>query len=47
MGRHRNDFVVWRYPAGRAGRSTDLLDLDKVLEVLDMAYRRFKNGTAP
>ena len=47
LHRHRNDFVEWRYPAGRAGRSTDLLDLDKVLEVLDMAYRRFKNGTAP
>ena len=46
LRRHRNDFVEWRYPAG-ANRRTDLLDLDRVLEVLNTAYRRFKNGTAP
>ena len=46
LKRHRNDFVEWRYPAGTS-QSTTLLDLDKVLEVLETAYRRFKNGTAP
>ena len=45
LTRHKNDFVEWRYPAGTSQR-TDLLDLDKVLEVLDGAYKRFKNGTA-
>ena len=45
LKRHRNDFVEWRYPTGTS-RRTDLLDLDRVLEVLDSAYRRFKNGTA-
>ena len=46
LKRHRNDFVEWRYLVGTS-RRTDLLDLDRVLEVLDTAYRRFKNGTAP
>ncbi len=46
LKRHRNDFVEWRYPAGKS-QSTDLLDLDKVLDVLDTAYKRFNNGTAP
>ncbi len=46
LKRHRNDFVRWRYPTGTR-QSTDLLDLDRVLEVLETAYRRFKNGTAP
>ena len=46
LKRHRNDFLEWRYPTGTS-RRTDLLDLDRVLEVLDTAFRRFKNGTAP
>ena len=46
LRRHRNDFVDWRYPAGKEQRS-DLLDLDRTLEVLEVAYVRVKNGTAP
>ncbi len=46
LKRHRNNFVEWRHPAGTS-QNTTLLDLDKVLEVLETAYRRFKNGTAP
>ena len=43
LKRHRNDFVDWRYPSGE-GQSTDLLDLDKVLDVLDKVYARLKAG---
>lgn len=46
LRRHRNDFVDWRYPSGKS-QSSELLDLDKTLDVLNVVYRRFKNGTAP
>ena len=46
LKRHRNDFVEWRYPAG-AEQSTGLLDLDRVLEVLDSVYGRIRNGKVP
>ena len=46
LKRHRNDFVEWRYPL-RKRQHSDLLDLDRTLEVLDLVYRRVKNGTAP
>ena len=45
LKRHKDDFVAWRYPAG--GQQTDLLDLDKVLSVLDTAYRQIANGKGP
>ena len=39
LEKHRGDFVGWRYPwEGRAGH-TNLLDLEKVLEVLMIAYK--------
>ena len=46
LKRHRNDFVEWRYPTGES-QSTDLLDLDKVLHVLDDVYLRIKAGKGP
>ena len=46
LKRHRNDFVEWRYPSGQ-NQSTDLLDLDKVLHVLDDVHQRIKAGKGP
>jgi len=46
LKRHRNDFVEWRYPT-RKSQSSDLLDLDRTLEVLDAVYRQLINGSAP
>ena len=46
LKRHRNDFVEWRYPTGQS-QSTDLLDLDKVLQVLDDVYLRLKARKGP
>ncbi len=46
LKRHQNDFVEWRYPAGQS-QSTGLLDLDKVLQVLDDVYLQVKSGKAP
>lgn len=46
LKRHRNDFVEWRYPTGNS-QSSDLLDLDRTLEVLDVVYRRLISGSAP
>ena len=46
LKRHRNDFVEWRYPTGQS-QSTELLDLDKALQVLDDVYLRIKAGKGP
>ena len=46
LKRHRNDFVEWRYPTEQS-QSTDLLDLDKVLQVLDDVYLQLKAGKGP
>ena len=46
LKRHRDDFVDWRYPAD-GDQKTDLLDLDRTLSVLDMAYRQIDNGKGP
>ena len=43
LKRHRNDFVEWRYPTGQS-QSTDILDLDKVLHVLNDVYVQIKAG---
>ena len=46
LDRHRNEFVDWRYPAV-GGQSSNLLDLDKVLQVLHDIYKKIKAGNAP
>lgn len=46
LERHRSEFVDWRYPAV-GGQSSNLLDLDKVLQVLHDVYRQIKAGNAP
>ncbi len=47
LKRHRMDFVEWRYPAEGETQSTNLLDLEKVLQILHDVYRRIKNGKGP
>ena len=46
LERHRSEFVDWRYPAV-GGLGSNLLDLDKVLQVLHDVYRQIKAGNAP
>ena len=46
LKRHRDDFVDWRYPA-EGEQKTDLLDLDRTLEVLVTVYRQIDNGKGP
>ena len=47
LQRHRNDFVEWRYPAQGETQSTSLLDLEKVLQILNDVYLRIKTGKGP
>ena len=46
LKRHRDDFVDWRYPA-EGEQKTDLLDLDRTLEVLVAVYRQIDKGKGP
>lgn len=47
LKRHRKDFVEWRYPAKEDTQSTSLLDLEKVLHILNNVYLRIKSGKGP
>ena len=47
LKRHRNDFVEWRYPAEGENQSTALLDLEKVLGILNDVYLRIRSGKGP
>ena len=47
LKRHRRDFVEWRYPSEGESQSTGLLDLEKVLQILNDVYMRIKSGKGP
>lgn len=47
LKRHRKDFVEWRYPAGGESQSTGLLDLEKVLQILNDVYMSIRSEKGP
>lgn len=47
LKRHRTDFNEWRYPRTGETQSTSLLDLEKVLHILNDVFLRIKNGKGP
>jgi len=38
LGRHRNDFLEWRYPAEEKKLHVNFLDLEKALDILIAVY---------
>ena len=44
LEQHRKDFVRWRYPEPGTTLTTNLSDLDKVLGVLDTAYKQIEKS---